>query len=283
MESGDKKSVNTPKPKSLEEAQAEARERLGIESFDPEPQPAEEIEPIGKTVVKAALKFPEKTPEEWAAIKQRRAEAEERERQNDILGKLKALGRDTGSRLCPMRTARLDLYSVYDEVQNSTLRRIEGYVESIEDHFENGDGVFLIGPPGTGKDHLAVSICREAVVRLQVSARWLDASSLRSQLRDAMNSSKDEKRVLGPFLRCGYLVISDPVSPGADLSDYQAEALGRLIDGRWRARRPTIITANFSGEEEAAAKLGSHVVDRLSQGSLRLLCKWESYRRRGRE
>ena len=226
--------------------------------------------------------MPRRSPEELAAIEAKRAEKEKDDIRREIVRKLSILKKDVGARLDPFKRATVDTFEVYDPEQEKTLRRVREYIDDIETNVAAGNGAFLIGPPGTGKDHLAVAIAREAVIRLGASARWLDVATLRSDLRDSIKSSKAEKRTLGPYLKTDVLILSDPIPPGSGgLSDFQADALFRLIDGRWRELRPTLITANFRSEEEAEGILGSQVVDRLSHGGLRLRCQWASFRRRG--
>ena len=225
--------------------------------------------------------MPRKSPDELAAMEEERTAREKDDVRRDIVRKLSILKKDVGERLDPFKRATVDTFKIYDPEQEKTLRRVREYVDDIEANVENGNGAFLIGPPGTGKDHLAIAIAREAVIRLGASARWLDVATLRAELRDAIKSSKEEKKTLGPYLKADVLILSDPIPPGSGLSDFQADALFRLIDGRWRQLRPTLITANFRTEQEAEGVLGSQVVDRLSHGGLRLRCQWGSFRRRG--
>lgn len=271
--------VNTPG--KLEELQELVEEKKRVEA-EKASQVDRELEGLGMwDAFRAKLgAIPKRTPEELEAAEKRRQEREAEEVRRDIIGKLGALRKDVGARLDPFRKATIDSFEVYDPAQEKTVSKVRDFIGGLEDHLEAGDGVFLIGPPGTGKDHLAVAIAREAVIRFRASARWLDVASLRGELRDAIKSAKEEKRTLGPYLRADVLILSDPVPPGSGLSDYQADALFRLVDGRWRELRPTIITANFRDEAEANDRLGSQVVDRLSHGGLRLRCQWESFRRR---
>lgn len=271
--------MNTPG--KLEELQELVEEKKRVEA-EKASQVDRELEGLGMwDAFRAKLgAIPKRTPEELEAAEKRRQEREAEEVRRDIIGKLGALRKDVGARLDPFRKATIDSFEVYDPAQEKTVSKVRDFIGGLEDHLEAGDGVFLIGPPGTGKDHLAVAIAREAVIRFRASARWLDVASLRGELRDAIKSAKEEKRTLGPYLRADVLILSDPVPPGSGLSDYQADALFRLVDGRWRELRPTIITANFRDEAEANDRLGSQVVDRLSHGGLRLRCQWESFRRR---
>lgn len=189
--------------------------------------------------------------------------------------------RDCGPRLDPNSVALWTRFESYDPKQADVLAAIGGYLDDLPNRIAAGSSIFFIGPPGTGKDHLAIAIAREAVMTIPgFVARWLDASVFRSELRDAMDSAKKEREVLSPYIKAGILILSDPVAIGSTLTDYQADSLFRLIDGRYRAMRPTFVTSNVRTEDEAVTLLGSQIVDRLTHGGLRLRCSWESYRTR---
>jgi DNA replication protein DnaC len=223
---------------------------------------------------------PKKTPQEIKRLKEERAAIESQEVRADISRRLGSLLGDCGQRLDPFNVCKIDNFEEYDPAMAETVGAIRGYIGSLEERIADGDSIFLIGPPGTGKDHLAIAVAREAVIRLGKTARWLDASKFRSELRDAIKSTRDEKRTFAPYLGAGVLVFSDPVAIGSKLSDYQADCFFRIIDGRYRAKRPTFVTSNVKSQAEAESLLGSQVVDRLSHGGLRLRCSWESYRGR---
>ncbi len=217
------------------------------------------------------------TAEERERREKLKAEREAEKLRREKLAALARLKADCGSRLA---SASLENFEKYDPAQSKTLDVLRRYVEKIGERIEAGDSLFFIGPPGTGKDHLAVAVARAAIIETGCSARWLDCSSFRMALRDGMKRSESESRSFAPLLQAGILILSDPVAPGDGLTAYQADALFRLVDGRYRNQRPTFITANFQDEAEASSALGSQVVDRLSHGGFRVKCFWESFRKR---
>jgi DNA replication protein DnaC len=77
------------------------------------------------------------------------------------------------------------------------------------------------------------------------------------------------------------LFISDPGARGREaMTDFMATSLFSVIDARYRARKPTWITLNTETPQEAEFRLGTPIVDRLRDRSLRVFCDWPSWRQR---
>ena len=235
---------------------------------------------VSDAIAEKWAKMPSLTPEEAKRRADARQKRELEGERLEIAGRLKKLATDCGSRLDPFQVATIEKFEKYDPAMSETLAEIDSYLDHLEIRLDRGDSIFLIGPPGTGKDHLAIAVAREAVIHHGKVARWLDSATFRSELRDAIKSTKEEKRVFAPYLGAGVLIVSDPVAIGSKLTDYQADSLFRIIDGRYRHNRPTFVTSNVKTLGEAESLLGSQIVDRLSHGGLRLRCQWESYRTR---
>lgn len=229
-------------------------------------------------------------PRKWSlnpTEAQKRLWAEQREqRLKDAYDRLRLKNFRTGCgrRLDPWTTT-IDSFEIYEGEEGAwqkiVLDQVRDYIVELPRHRRQGDGVFLIGAPGTGKDHLAVAIAREYILRLGCTARRFFCPELKSTLRDTYkNSGPTEGGILRPTLTPDCVILSDPVSIGSRLSDSQQELLLKIVDKRYMMKKPTIITANFQDEAEAKEKLGAQVVSRLSHGSLRLFCNWEDYRER---
>ena len=74
-------------------------------------------------------------------------------------------------------------------------------------------------------------------------------------------------------------ILSDPLPPGGRLSDYQATMLYVILDRRYRECKPIWASVNTVGRDEADARIGAPLVDRLRDGALVLACNWPSHRK----
>lgn len=150
-----------------------------------------------------------------------------------------------------------------------------------DDLLMTGGTVFLCGPPGRGKTHLAVETLyleaendapcpgeneAEFYAREYVFLRWLDLA------REA-----DEKMRGAPLLKkaCGaWLLLLDDLLPAETAA--QARCLLELIDSRYVAERGgTLITTNLapvelfaSSDGRSVSALGSREISRLLHRSL---------------
>jgi DNA replication protein DnaC len=222
-------------------------------------------------------KLVEKSPEEWAAqdarSKQRSADAERNKR--DAMWQL--LLSDVGTRY---RTADFSTWEFTDERQQKVVAAAREYAAEIAKQIEAGRNAIIFGQPGTGKDHLMVSLMRAAVLDAGVSVKWVNGMDLYGDWRDGISSEKSERELVSSLSGAAVLAVSDPLPPSGPLTAYQQSMLFRVIDRRYRNAKPTWMTLNVANAAEAIERLGAAVVDRLREGALKLWCNWSSYRER---
>ena len=97
-------------------------------------------------------------------------------------------------------------------------------------------------------------------------------------MRDRMDDGRSEREAVRRLVEPDVLVVSDIVPQAGTASPYQLSILFQVVDGRYRAQRTTVVTANVSSGNEAAQRLSPALVDRLRDESLALFCNWPSYR-----
>lgn len=133
-----------------------------------------------------------------------------------------------------------------------------------------------MGSCGTGKDHLAVSVLR-AAVGLGMSTRLRRGSVICAECRKSTMETNCD--VPSDLWQIELLVISD-IEPHADkpASDFEQRALLELIDRRYTAMLPTVITSNKKDRKQLSEAIGSRLVDRLFEGASVVPMTWDSYR-----
>jgi len=120
------------------------------------------------------------------------------------------------------------------------------YAERFE--LYGGESLLIWGDPGNGKSHLAAAIChklkeRDKIPVFQTMTELLER--IRSTFRQ--QSRESEREIMAALQDCDLLVLDDL---GAEkVSDWTLDVLFRIIDGRYRAKKPTLFTTNFSPTE----------------------------------
>jgi len=144
---------------------------------------------------------------------------------------------------------------------------------------ERGEGIFFIGPTGTGKTHLAKALCHQACRRHFSSAYYpfhqffneLNKAELKNQL----------SQVIKKLIKIDLLVIDDFGFKKIDQPS--AEYLYAIVDARY-GTKSMILTSNRAITDWTAIfpdpLMANAILDRLAHHSHQIILKGESYRKK---
>jgi DNA replication protein DnaC len=142
-----------------------------------------------------------------------------------------------------------------------------------------GDNAILIGPPGTGKSHVAKAIAYSAV-RSGLRVVYTEADELLGSLVQAASTIEKRKR-LKPVIEAD-LVVLDDLFLARKIAQEAADELQSLLHQRYKLRRSTLITSNrIIGDWEkylGDAALTTAILDRLMHRSVLVEFRGRSYR-----
>ena len=169
-------------------------------------------------------------------------EREEKEKEQKLLAKFQAA----------------DIPKMYLGAQSAMASKMSAEVKE-------GKGFYIYGANGTGKSYTAYAIARECIVG-GVSVMCTTAADFMSLNREFSKSAQRQHELL---MNCSVVIMDDlgKESPTA----YACERLFHLIDKRYSACKPTIITSNYSLQDMAErlghGAVGISIASRLTQVS----------------
>jgi len=141
-----------------------------------------------------------------------------------------------------------------------------------------GDNAIFIGPPGTGKSHVAKAIAY-AAVRSGLRVLYAEADELLSSI--VATSPAEKRRQLKPILDADLLVLDD-LFMARHIAQESTDELQSIVHKRYKLRRSILITSNriiadwdkYLGD----AALATTILDRLMHRSVLAEFRGRSYR-----
>lgn len=156
-------------------------------------------------------------------------------------------------RMARLRRARIESFEESDcsemtfeadDMQNPKLsNQMRNYASHFETFRGKGQGILMFGDVGTGKTFYAACIANQ-LIEDGYAVLMTNFPSLIARMQKDQFKSVDHVKLLS-----GYdLLIVDDLGVERS-SEYMQEQVYSIIDARYRAKRPIIITTNLTAEE----------------------------------
>ena len=160
-------------------------------------------------------------------------------------------------------------------------RKIKNYVKGFDEVLKLNDGLLFKGNCGTGKTFLANCICNFLIDKGYAVLSFKLADYLRVLREDFEKKTGLEGKLLEAIKEADMLFIDDLGSEKLS-EDWGKEKLCTLIDTRYSARKPILITTNLTATEMVdflKYKNTDKILDRINQMTKTFDFTWETKRK----
>lgn len=180
----------------------------------------------------------------------------------------------------------IDSFSVTAENKRS-FEVATDYIKNFREYFTQGKGLYLEGPCGTGKTHLAIAIAL-AIINTGVPVICKTSIDILGDIKRCYerNSEVTEEEVLEAYKTVDLLIIDDLGKE--QVTEWSVPVLYSILNERYEALLPTIITTNYNttalAEKLSAkgdAETATAIISRFVESSKRVTMSWADYRRKG--
>lgn len=141
-----------------------------------------------------------------------------------------------------MKSARFDRCIINDSNRRS-IEACKRYVNKFGEMYKANQGIVLYGPVGSGKSYLAGAIANELIEQ----GHYVIMTSFTKILEELGTFSNQDISYIERLNKSELLIIDDLGTERK--TDFALEKVYNLIDSRYRAAKPLILTTNLSIDE----------------------------------
>lgn len=173
----------------------------------------------------------------------------------------------------------------YAEAFETMLPKKEKKSGHIEPPQIEKNGLMIIGSYGTGKTHLAAAISNQ-LIKTGTPVICMTMIDLLARIKETFdrNDQATEADIMRIYEEVPLLVIDDIGSEQP--TEWGASKIYAIVNARYEAYMPTIITTNYKGQELTKrmtppggdSKNAEKTIDRLREMCLGMEMNWESWR-----
>ncbi len=165
------------------------------------------------------------------------------------------------------------------EKQLRVLSIARDFASNFPHHRQAGTWLLFMGNVGTGKSHLCAAIINE-VIRAGYTALFTKTPRLLREVKDTFHRDSEisQSEIIARMGEIDLLVIDEVgIQFGTDT---ERMILYEILDLRYEAMLPVILTTNITDLKSLEKLLGERIIDRLFEGESKIIVfEWESHRR----